>query len=350
MDKLSSKWIVTHVLTERCNLNCCMCFQSSLRKKRNKELSLASIESFYRRHQEAIFAVNITGGEPFFRSDCIELIEKLDEMGLIVSINTNGTLITPQIVDRLARLTHLRSINISIDGPKEIHEAIRQQKGIFDKTINNIALLREKLGANILQINIMIMPEIVPILNEHVSYLKTQGIKRIELIFPGSYSQKELNRSAAILKSHGFDKVVIDTADEEVFRHLTVESVQAILAVVQKHPELRIKVIPKTFLNKPQLFLEDELDNYHVNCTKIRRKELRISGSGQIILCDTLRIPLARCEDIEQLDDILCSPAFIEIKEAIHNGLPCCKRCCKSMSLEVRKHVNAEKGEIACQM
>ncbi len=344
------KWIVTQILTERCNLDCLMCFQSQIRKKKNAELPLLKINDFYSKHRKEIMAVNITGGEPFLRPDCIELSEKLDKLGIVTSINTNGTLLTPEIIDRLAQLSFLRSVIISVDGSREIHEAIRKKRGIFEKTVNNIRLLTKKIRINAIQINTMILPETVTGLEDHITYFESLGIRRFELIFSGSYSREEQDRSTHILDQCGIPEVVVSSVDDESLRELSTINIETISDLIQNHPESRINVVPKTYLRHYHLFKDNKLDSFNVHCSKLMRKELRIDSSGQIILCDTLRIPLGRYEETKHLDDIFAVPAFIKLKKAITLGLPCCKRCCKSTRLVMKKEVSKKMEEEAvCQ-
>ena len=46
----------------------------------------------------------ITGGEPTLRGDFCKIFEGLAQMGLSISINTNGTLLTPKIRELWHRL------------------------------------------------------------------------------------------------------------------------------------------------------------------------------------------------------------------------------------------------------
>lgn len=333
MSRLKDKWTVTHVITERCNLNCSMCFQSNLRAGKNEELSFEKIKNFYMQHHKSILAVNITGGEPFVRSDCIELIEFIDSLKLVITINTNGTLLTPEIIDRLARLNRLRSLNISIDGPKEIHECIRNKTNIYDKIIRAVNYLSEKVRRKAIQVNTMIMPEIIPHLENHISFLESQGINHMELIFPGSYCQEELSCSRNILDNYGLLNVTIDTASKAIYKDISLRSVQDILSSIKNHPQMRISVVPSSFLNNPPFFLEDAVKNFSVSCDKIKGRQIRIDSKGQVVLCDTLRVSLAKYSDLHNLDEYLLNPVFIKLKQAIKEGLPCCKRCCKSSNL-----------------
>jgi radical SAM protein with 4Fe4S-binding SPASM domain len=70
--------------------------------------------------------LHITGGEPFAYRALFEVIEAglgagYDE----VLINTNGTMLTPEVVDRLAAYGPRLSLSVSLDGPEAIHDAVR---------------------------------------------------------------------------------------------------------------------------------------------------------------------------------------------------------------------------------
>ena len=58
----------------------------------------------------------MTGGEIFCRSDSIELIKDTINMGLNVSIETNGTMITESQIKELSQYKDNLSMSISLDG------------------------------------------------------------------------------------------------------------------------------------------------------------------------------------------------------------------------------------------
>jgi radical SAM protein with 4Fe4S-binding SPASM domain len=70
--------------------------------------------------------ITVTGGEPFIREDFIDLLERLaaDSHLFSYAILTNGTLLTPAIVQSLIRLKP-GFVQVSIDGAKETHDRIR---------------------------------------------------------------------------------------------------------------------------------------------------------------------------------------------------------------------------------
>ena len=65
-------------------------------------------------------------GEPFGYAPLFDLIEAGIGHGYArIPINTNGTLITPERIVRLARVSSHVSLSVSLDGPEAIHDAVR---------------------------------------------------------------------------------------------------------------------------------------------------------------------------------------------------------------------------------
>ena len=106
-------------LTARCNFNCPMCYvhlnQEDLAAQ-GKELTTAQWIDLARqaRDRGMIFAL-LTGGEPFVRKDFFEIYDAMREMGLMVSINTNGSMLSGEIRRRLLENPPTR-MNISLYG------------------------------------------------------------------------------------------------------------------------------------------------------------------------------------------------------------------------------------------
>ena len=94
-------------LTRRCNLSCRMCYVRypvGDRQQASQELSAAAWLELARQAVDAgmVFLL-LTGGEVFARRDFFEIYEPLTRMGLVLSLFTNGTLITKDIAARLAQ-------------------------------------------------------------------------------------------------------------------------------------------------------------------------------------------------------------------------------------------------------
>jgi len=119
-------------LTVYCNLKCKMCSVWEIRKH-GVPLELA--EQLLRDAYELGAREFVpTGAESFMRKDFVEIVEYAHALGYWhQSIVTNGTMIDGDDFDRLARCPSIK-LNISIDGPREIHDELRGA-GNYDKSV-----------------------------------------------------------------------------------------------------------------------------------------------------------------------------------------------------------------------
>lgn len=130
-------------ITERCNLRCAHCYQDPLCADELDFKQLCRIihqfKSLLEKRQSETPAVkiygliNVTGGEPFLRSDFFDLLEKFaenrDSFGF--GILTNGTLIDAHAARRLRELK-TSYVQVSLEGSPKTNDAIRG-KGTFKK-------------------------------------------------------------------------------------------------------------------------------------------------------------------------------------------------------------------------
>ncbi|MHB8843730.1 MAG: radical SAM protein [Nitrospirota bacterium] len=137
-------------LTERCNLACTHCYQSG---KSPNELSLAEIRSVIDEVADMLgdwsaaydvafsSSFNITGGEPFLRQDLFPVLEALADKRIDAYLLSNGTLITKDKAEALSRLG-VKGVQVSIEGPEEVHDAIRGT-GSLKRSLSGIRCLLE---------------------------------------------------------------------------------------------------------------------------------------------------------------------------------------------------------------
>jgi len=91
---------------------------------------------------------HISGGEPLLRDNLFGIIKYATSNNLSTRILTNGTLINPDVAKKLSELG-INGIQISIDGPKRIHDNIRG-KGAYKKAINGITnAVDKKIKVNV---------------------------------------------------------------------------------------------------------------------------------------------------------------------------------------------------------
>ena len=135
-------------LTSRCNLRCAHCYirlPADSEEARRAELTLSE----WRRIIDEITAEGclwlcLTGGEPLLRPDFLEIYTYAKERGHLISVFTNGTLVTPRIADHLAEFSPF-VIEISIYGStRKTYESVTGVPGSYERCRRGIELLRER--------------------------------------------------------------------------------------------------------------------------------------------------------------------------------------------------------------
>lgn len=129
MKKLNGTIIVTY----RCNSRCTMCNRWKLPVEED-ELSLEAIGKLPR-----MYITNLTGGEPFMRTDLSDIVSALYGKSDRIVINTNG-LIGGRIIE-LCKAFPKVGIRISIDGNGAIHDRIRGVSNNFDCAMHTLETL-----------------------------------------------------------------------------------------------------------------------------------------------------------------------------------------------------------------
>lgn len=124
--------------TMRCNLNCYGCYAGEYTKK--DDLPFELLDRILTEAKEmGIYFLTISGGEPFFRKDLLDLYEKHNDM--YFQIYTNGTLIDKELAKKLAELGNVLPC-ISVEG-FEKETDLRRGKGAFKKITQAMDNLRE---------------------------------------------------------------------------------------------------------------------------------------------------------------------------------------------------------------
>lgn len=172
--------------TDRCNLRCNSCWRWNF--SLNGEIDSSQYElprkNIIKIIEEAaelgVRTWEITGGgEPFVRKEIvIEMVRRIKELGMMGSINTNGTLFTPWIVQLLIDIGWDNLI-ISLDGPNpKTNDFLRPPKS-FERIIKTLELFRErktlyKTDKPIIYIHSVLskvnFPEIIKMVNLAVQY------------------------------------------------------------------------------------------------------------------------------------------------------------------------------------
>ncbi len=135
-------------ITFRCNLNCVHCYCNLTAKDPaaiNEEMTRAEYFSILDQiADEGCLWLLITGGEPLIRKDFLDIYTYAKKRGFLITLFTNGTLITPKIADHLAEWPP-HEMEITLYGTtQKTHERITGSHGSYQRCLQGIELLRER--------------------------------------------------------------------------------------------------------------------------------------------------------------------------------------------------------------
>ena len=143
--KLGTPISGTFELTAGCNFNCEMCYihDQNAAPCADGELTAAQWLEIGRQAADAgtVFLL-LTGGEPLLRPDFAEIYTGLRKLGLMVSVNTNGSLLTGETA-RLFEENPPMRLNVSLYA--DSREGYRRQCGAdaFDRVLANIRRMQD---------------------------------------------------------------------------------------------------------------------------------------------------------------------------------------------------------------
>ena len=165
---------VTVLTTLDCNFNCPYCFQ-----ERSRGLMETRVQNLVIQHLSEVVAqlrpkegheeppelgLCFTGGEPLLAPVAIkrialaarELCEACD-VRLRTSMITNGYLLNPEMASLLEALSPSWNIQVTLDGPKETHDARRFLRGgdaTYDRIVENVLALSPDVFTVKLRVNV----------------------------------------------------------------------------------------------------------------------------------------------------------------------------------------------------
>ena len=194
--RMSAPIRVDIVLNQDCNHKCVHCYnpwrdQCSNKDKYDSKKAIENIDAIALELKNAnVWSAILTGGEPLLHPEVLfYCIEKLQEFDVSMSINTNLTLITPEIIDKLKDdykwnniiLTSLPSLN------EVLCDEITHVKGSYRRIIDAIDLCVKK-GLRV-GINTVITQKNIGDLADYVKFVKVHNVEyvSISIVIPPSY-------------------------------------------------------------------------------------------------------------------------------------------------------------------
>ena len=173
-----------------CNMNCDMCYIRMDRREMEKRGTMHTADEWISlcedMKEEGILFLLLTGGEPLLFPDFRKLYTALKKMGMVLTVNTNGTLLDEEWADFFAKYPP-RRINITLYGTDEkTYQDLCHYTG-FEKALNAVRLLRDrnidvKMNGSATKVNKDQMEELYKIAEElqvpiHVDTYMIPGIR-----------------------------------------------------------------------------------------------------------------------------------------------------------------------------
>jgi SynChlorMet cassette radical SAM/SPASM protein ScmF len=129
-------------LTADCNLRCRHCWIKPEYRASSTSSSCLHPTLFSKILEQAVLLglnrVKFTGGEPLFHPQIIDFINIVQDRGLHLTVETNGTLCSRKIAEKIASVENA-FVSVSLDAADpEIHDWVRGRKGSFAETITGI--------------------------------------------------------------------------------------------------------------------------------------------------------------------------------------------------------------------
>lgn len=137
--ELASLPILALSVHSTCNCRCVMCDIWKANAER-REISADELDTHVADIQRLhVQRVMLTGGEPLLHRNLWVLCDRLRRLDIRITLVTTGLLIEAQAA-HIAR--SVDTVVISLDGPHEVHDAVRRVKGGFEKIGRGVTALR----------------------------------------------------------------------------------------------------------------------------------------------------------------------------------------------------------------
>jgi len=313
--------------TMRCNLNCIFCHQSERRKLSKKELNINEIEKIFTEAKKMkISNIEMIGGEIFVRKDIFEILDLIEEKNMKVKLGTNGILLDKNRIEKLKRYNCIESISISIDGPVEIHNKLRNYKFAYQKAVEAVKMLSG--GNYILVIYTVIFPESENIIEFLIKLAKELKVDRITFMPEMFYSKNDYSNTQKYLNLSPNEKMFVEIKEIENVEEYYNKMVSIIRKIkkIRKEEGVFAPIFPRISYKYPEQFFKNRPIKKLI-CKHLF--SLTIIENGDVLICPFIHRKIGNLLT-NSIEEIWNNPTMIELRKKILscNLLPVCKKCC----------------------
>ena len=263
------------MITGKCNLNCLHCFNAKDNAPLNTELSYEDITNILDQAEGiGVHAFTLTGGEPLVHRRFLDIVKAIYQRNMIVfELNTNGLLITQEMLDAFKEIGCFPLIKISFDGIG-YHNWIRQHPKAEELTINAIKLciqngFRVKAQVQVNRKNVHVMMDTAKLLN-------ALGVDEMRIIRTTEAPRWEKNSPQSSLTIEEYYQSMIEFAHE--YTHSGMHMIVDIWQLVRLYPHSKAYELVPIACNKREF-------NIRIPMCKGNRGMIAVSSSGEVVPC-----------------------------------------------------------------
>jgi MoaA/NifB/PqqE/SkfB family radical SAM enzyme len=323
--------------TMRCNLHCEFCYVGdflNLEGEWRQELTLDALREAF--PEKDGLQISLTGGEIFMRKDILSVLDLFREKGYACGyLTTNGTIITEERAEALADLAakgFLKHISVSVDGPKDLHDAARGLKGTFERTTQGLKRLQDaarRKGAPLrVSINTTVAHESLEALEQMVDVAEELGVDAIGLNHLMFSTPEEVAETVKILEAPDPSVIATFITPDPGLDVARVRSQVNALAEKCRARNILFDFRPK--VHTPLM------DSYYTPGTKLDGRCLypflhaRVSFSGKVYFCPFIRVEVGDLTK-NTLEEVWNGEQYVKMRKQLleHGIFPVCRRCCK---------------------
>jgi Fe-coproporphyrin III synthase len=323
--------------TMRCNLHCEFCYVGdflNIEGEWRQELDLESLRKAFPEHDD--FQISLTGGEIFMRKDILSVMDLFQQKGYACGyLTTNGTIISEERADALAELAgagFLKHISVSIDGPKELHDAARGLKGTFERTCAGLRRLQEAARRRHaplrVSINTTVAHESLEALDAMVDVAEELGVDAIGLNHLMFSTPEEVAETVRLLDEPDASVIATFVTRDPGLDIARIRTKVTALQQKCREHNILFDYRPKVH---PQL-----VENYYTPGAKLEGRclypflQARVSFSGKVYFCPFIRVEVGDLST-HSLEEIWNGEKLVDMRRRlVENGIfPVCRRCCK---------------------
>lgn len=212
-------------ITRRCNLSCIHCYNSGGLSAEQELEIIPNYKAIIDRVVEAgINHIHLLGGEPLLVKGLLDLLHYASIRDVLISINTNGTLLTKKFINELIE-SNVSQLTFSLDGATEpTNDAIRGS-GSYKRVTKNIrqtiSCIDQAKSTMLVQVATVVTKQNISTIHKLPKILRDMGVKHLDILKLYECGNAVNNESSLYLKNEEYlaalCKLMVESYRNQIF-------------------------------------------------------------------------------------------------------------------------------------